>query len=184
VSILLMMAGCVTYIEKRQMEVPLARASEYMAIGDFQAALAENDKVFKRASHTLGAHALIQRGLIYSHPQNPNRDYQKSIEYFQEVTKEFPDSDLIDQAEVLTLTLHKIINMENELNSLHDKIGLMETTIKEKRRAVNYFQATMKKQRVHIKTLKTQINELKGQIEKLKNIDLQIEEEKRKSAPQ
>jgi tetratricopeptide (TPR) repeat protein len=183
-SVLLGMAGCVTYAEKRKMEAPLALAGAFMSGGDFQAALKENDKVFRNPSEILRDRALFQRGLIYSHPQNPNQNYQKSIEYFQKLLEEYPDSGLKNAAEVWILSLHQIVRMRDEFVSLSGKIGLMDTTIKEQRRTINQFQEELRKQQANTVKQKILIDELKDQIETLKNIDLRIEKKKRKAVQQ
>ena len=44
--------------------------------------------------------ALYNLGLIYAHMDNPAKDYKKSQSYFQELTKDFPNSPLAEEARI------------------------------------------------------------------------------------
>ena len=122
--------------------------------------------------------------MIYSHPQNPGRDRQKSIETFKKILHEYPDSTLVETAEVWIQSLSKNVMMEREVVNAHGKIGLLQLTIEEQRHTIDQFRGELRTHRIQIKKLKTEIVKLKSQIEKLKKIDLRIEEKKRAITPQ
>ena len=44
--------------------------------------------------------ALYNLGLIYAHADNPAKDYKKSQAYFQALSKQFPDSELAEEARI------------------------------------------------------------------------------------
>lgn len=169
--------GCTHFPKKWQGEQRLARARVLMTKGDYQASLRENKEVLRLFLQTLGDQALFQMGLIYAHPENPNLDYQKSLECFQRLIKEFPQSDLGNKAKIWVLFLQEIIDKDKEIGRLNEKIGLLEKVLEEKEKRINTLQS-------QIRELQAQIENLKGQIEQLKEIDLGIEEKKRKSLPQ
>ncbi len=186
ISLILGVAGCIPPQEYRAIKAPtpLARANDLIANGDFKGALKQNDKVLMQASSAFGDQALFQRGLIYSHPQNPGQDQQKSIETFKKILNEYPDSTLVETAEVWIQSLSKNVSMEREVVNAYGKIGLLQLTIEEQRHTIDQFRGELRTHRVQIKKLKTEIVKLKSQIEKLKKIDLRIEEKKRSVTPQ
>jgi len=132
------------FAKKWQGKQDLAKARILMSKGDYEAALKYNREVLRQFPRTLGDQALFQMGLNYAHPENPNPDNQKSIEYFQRIIEEFPKSSIRYEAVTWTLFLQK--------------------TIENKKRFDN---------------LQRQEENLKNQIEKLKKIDLGIEDKKR-----
>ncbi|RJQ65170.1 MAG: hypothetical protein C4530_01125 [Desulfobacteraceae bacterium] len=188
-AVLLNLDGCVTYPEKKEMESALSNAGRYLSGEDFQSALIENDRI-RKSPDSLGTLALFQRGLIYAHPNNPDRDYSKAQDQFRKVLEQSPAGEPAGQAKVLIVLLARLMELENEKIALREKTGLLEKTvvrqktkIEDQNKIVRRLDGDAKKDRTTIEELEQQLNTLKDQIEKLKNIDLQIENVKRQPAP-
>ena len=118
----------------------LMDAEDLMIKGEYSRALEKNRQLLEKFPR-MGDRALFQMGLITVHPNNPNKDYKKSLRYFQRLIKEFPKSDLKNQAQIWVLSLQAVIEKDKK------------------------------------------IDDLQRQIEKLKEIDLSIQEKKKKSLP-
>jgi tetratricopeptide (TPR) repeat protein len=155
--------GCLHWPKKWQGEQHLVEARHLMTGGNYDAALAENQTILDQYPQSLADQALFMMGQIYAHPENPNNDYQKSLEYFQRIARAYPESELKDDARLWVLIIFQIIDKEKEIQQLNEKIGPLEQTVE---------------------IQKIKLNRLQDQLEKLKNIDLKIEEEKRKVMPQ
>lgn len=179
--ILLNVFGCVHYSEKWPFETHFKRAGKHILLGNFQAALYENDKVFRQSFPPPRAQAVLQRGLIYAHPQNPARDYGISMDYFQKILRDYPDSNETGSALVLMLTIEELTNMDKKRVALEKKVDDMERIIKKQRRTVNRIKDETKKKQAQISVLNFRLQQLENQIEELKKIDIRIEKEKRKS---
>ncbi len=77
--------------------------------GDYDESLKENQKVLSLANGMPpGDQALFNIGLIYAHYSNPEKDYKKSISYFNRLIKEHPHSSLTEQAQILIAILDVI----------------------------------------------------------------------------
>ena len=138
----------------------LAKARVLMLNGYHKSSLKNNKDVLELFPHILGDQALFQMGLNYAHPGNPNYNYKKSKDCFQRILKEYPESDIRDQAAIWVLFLQEIMSKNQEIMSKNQEI--------------------MSKNR-RINNLQIQVEELQYQIESLKEIDLGIEEKKRES---
>jgi len=69
--------------------------------GDFETALKRNQEVLSISPKSPpGDEALFNMGLVYAHPENPKKDYKKSVGLFKRLLKEFPRSTLIEEARV------------------------------------------------------------------------------------
>ncbi len=134
------------FARKWQGKQTLAKARALMLNGYYESSLKNNKEVLRLFPNSLGDQALFQMGLNYAHPENPNMDYKKSTECFQNIIKEFPESNIRDKAGIWILFLQEITKKNKRINNLQN-----------------------------------QIENLQYQIEGLKEIDLGIEEEKRKS---
>lgn len=181
-TMLIGFGGCVHFPKEWQGEKSLATARNLMAKGNYQASLRESKEVLRLFPDSLGNQALFQMGLIYAHPENPNPDYQKALKCFQIVTDQSPKSSpenengiwvsfhnkssLKDEACIWASLLEKIVNDNKEINKSKEDIDLLEKTVKKKSR--------------RIRNLQKHIRQLRIQIKRLKEIDLGIEEKKRR----
>lgn len=149
----------------------LAIAKTFMFKGDYNASILYNKKVLDQFYKSLGDLALFQMGQAYVHPGNPKLDNQKSLECFQRIIEEFPDSKIRDDAGIWILVLQKIIKSDKEINSLRRQKNIENNKIIENLQLKN-------------ENLHHQIENLKNQIKKLKEIDLGIEDKKRIDLPE
>ncbi len=80
---------------------PLSQAKELLAQRDYGGSLKESQKILSLAGKdSPGDEALFHIGLIYAHPNNPKKDYRKSLRFFKRITRDYPQSPLIEQARI------------------------------------------------------------------------------------
>jgi outer membrane protein assembly factor BamD (BamD/ComL family) len=142
--------GCTHFAEKWKGEGRLARADTLLAKGEYGASLRETKEVLRLYPRALGDEALFQMGLIYACPKNPDQDYQRSLKRFGRVIKEFPKSKMRNQAEAWVLFIQEIMDREREIGDLKQRNSHLES----------------------------QVEKLKDQLLRLKEIDLGIEKKK------
>ena len=155
-------SGCIHMWQKWQAEDRFSDAKKLMNEGDYEEALQESNEVLRVYPHSMGDRALYIIGLLYVHPENPNRDYGLSLEYFESVIEEFPESPLQNETKIWIEVIQEIGTLQRDLVQAN----------------VNIEQNNKK-----ISMLESHIKELKGQIEELKKVDLGIEERKRQESP-
>ena len=200
--------GCVHLLMNPEGERHLATARSLMSKGEFEASLRESREILRRYPKAYGDRALCQMGLVYLHPQNPNSDYQMSIEYFQRLAREFPGSSLRSEAEIWISLLQTISEKEKEIDALNRIRNLEEKELTEKKEDMKELQGQVEKLQNQAKALQSQtedlekalqsqtddleralqsqtddlekqIKDLKEQIKQMKEIDLGIEEKRR-----
>ena len=164
VALLLGIWGCAHFPEKWKGEVRLARAWTHFSKGKYELSLNETKEVLRIYPRSLGDQALFQMGLLYAHHKNPDQDYQRSLESLQRVIKEFPLSKFKIQAEVWVWFIQEIIDKEKEISALKQDGSRLGKALGDEEEKV--------------KRLEAQVEKLKDQLLKLKEIDLGIEEKK------
>lgn len=168
--VLLLCAGCVTtptFQKKWQGHKHLDLAEESLKKGDYEGALKEYDQVLRLfPSDSPGDKALYHMGIIRAHPDNPRRDYKKALEYFQRLAHNFPQSDLTQEGSVW-------LSVMNEYNRCTDRIQSLE-------REIGVLQDVSIRCGGRIEHLEETIDVLTKRLEALKEIDIKIEEKKRK----
>ena len=109
--------GCVSVkkVEKQNSQDSfLLHSQKLVEEGNFDGALKENEKVislFKKEPP--GDQAIYNMGLIYAHYNNPGKDFNKSLMYFEKLIEEYPESPLAVQAKIWVELLKKI-TLEDE----------------------------------------------------------------------
>lgn len=137
---------------------------DFIVDGNYRQALEKYQQLLKEYPQ-MADEVFFQMGLIYSHPENPDKDYKKSLEYFRKVRKEFPDSNLKNKAQIFASLLNKIIQQGQKNKEQRAEIVVLTEQLD-----------ILKKESLE-KDKKSE--ELKQQIEKLKEIDLNIQKKKR-----
>ena len=177
--------------DRLETEEHLAKANYYMGRRDFDAALKESRETLKFYPQLLGDRALFQIGLIYSHPENRDHDMTKAREAFGALINRYPVSPLRPQAELWILTLRNLQDSEKILES--KKRELLQIKKKLWKHQDNTKRLQDQNQKVvdakdeyyqrAIEAKNRQIKELEENINKLKEVDIKIEEKKRKTSP-
>ena len=197
-----LLAGCLYPPERWKTEEHLATANYYLGRGNFSASLRESRAVLNLYPQLLGDRALFQIGLIYSHPENPEHDFTKAREAFRALVNRYPESPLKPQAELWITILRNLQDMDSVLRSknqelarskdqLRDQLEKVKKLEEQKQKIsetkeVHYEKAIEAKDRQIKKAIEDkdrQIKELEENIDQLKEVDIKIEEKKRKVTP-
>lgn len=148
----------------------LANARYLIAQGHYDEAIKEYEQVLALSTTTKGDQAFFLMGVSYAHPKNPSPDQEKSIECFEGLMQRYPGSDLIPPAELYISTLGRIKGLDNEILQL-------KNTNTARQKEINGL-------RTQLNNLKNnEIKRLRNQLDNLKKIDLNMEEDKRKTLP-
>jgi chromosome segregation ATPase len=151
-------------------------------------------------------------GLLYSFPNNPSVDYEKSKAFFERLVTQYPDSSRKGEAAAWVFALNKILDNEKESFELQKRVRLLEQTAELRGKMIKQLQEELKdrkkgpaqypEQRLQqlqeeiedrkreiteyletVGQLQNRVIELESQLAKFKSIDLTIEQKKRATAP-
>jgi tetratricopeptide (TPR) repeat protein len=138
----LFFSGCATFEKKRpevrpqeEVDQHLLRGRELLAEKDFEGALTQTQEILALATHRPPEdEALYTVGVIYAHPENPNRNPVKSLQFFARVAEDYPRSLWAEQARAWTGILQEngrlnqsIENLSRQVKQMHhDKTKLSE----------------------------------------------------------
>jgi len=163
-----------------QSQEHLSMAQKLYNQADYEGALQENEKVISLRGNVPPAdEALFYAGLIYVHYGYPERNYQKSIDYFKRLVQVFPQSQYAEQAKIW-------INVLEENETMTRKIEELNNSIKTLQEENNTLNNQMEELDNSLKTLQEENDRLKKVIEALNNsikrsnqVDIEIEEKKK-----
>ncbi|MBN1625556.1 MAG: hypothetical protein JW944_03440 [Deltaproteobacteria bacterium] len=197
--ILILGAGCAATLnsQKKQGDRRLETADRLLIAGDYAGALKEYESAAEIFHGDMpGDRALFQMGLVLAHPDNPGRDYVSSLDCFRRLIRDFPKSDLMEEAGVWAGVINEILSrdaritgLEAALNSqktegvalketyetAEEKNRILEDTIKALKKQINSLKQTVLENEEKGKRLEETVSALKDQLNALKEIDLGIE---------
>jgi hypothetical protein len=176
--------GCTHLSEKDLNQQRLLKARKLMEAGDYKAALKRYRMLRTAASDSVGDQALYQIGLIYCHPDNPDRDLSKALDSFRTITSDYRQSALTLEADIWTANIEEYQHKKTQITKLFKKYGTLEKTMAQKDIQIDSLNSEMNQMRSHIESLQKKLEELKAQIESFKQIDLGIDAKKREAAPE
>ena len=137
----------------------LLRAKGLFDLGDYVAAMEENQKIISRSpKNSLREQALFNMGLIYAHVENPKRNPGKALQFFKTVLKEYPQGPLTGEAKMLIGVLQEEERLSQMIEKFkHEKEGMSQ----------------------EIEKYKRENKELHQMIEKSKQVDVEVEKKQR-----
>jgi tetratricopeptide (TPR) repeat protein len=125
-------------------------ANDFFNQGKYEASLRKYKQIIEK--HPAAAdRVLFEMGIIYAHPRNEKKDYQKSLECFQKIVKDYPDSEYRRDSQMMIFQIHNVINKDKI-------IATQQTQIETSWQGV-------KSREVEIITLQEKIETLEKQIE-------------------
>src|SRR4030042_2997873 len=116
----------------------LERAAQLFKQGDYEGSLKENQRVLSRAGKNLpGDRALFNIGLIYADRENPKKDCEKSLFFFNKIITDYPQSPLVQEAKIWVRVLReneKLREISEKLREIIEKYKEVDIAVEEKQR--------------------------------------------------
>ena len=163
----------------------LAIARLLMSRGFFEEALEKNMEVLKEYSESLGDRALLQIAVLYAHPSNPAASLDTSAGTLERLVINYPESDLKIEAETWMLVLREMKALDetyyHNTSELTRKIKLLEAQKIEKNSELKKLNGEKRVLQNRQIELTKKVEQLKSQLDHLKNVDIGIEEKKRQT---
>ncbi|NIT72251.1 tetratricopeptide repeat protein, partial [candidate division KSB1 bacterium] len=63
----------------------------------------------------LADQALFQIGMVYAHPNNPDQDIHKALQFFQDIIDRYPESHLQPEAELWLAVLSQLRAQDGQI---------------------------------------------------------------------
>ena len=130
-----LLCGCSHFNEGYQAKPTFAEANELFSQGSYEASLEKYEQIIEKFP-TTADRVLFEMGIIHAHPKNEHKDYQKSLECFQKLIKDYPGSGYRQDSEMMIFQINnatlkdmtiaaqqtQIENLRQEVTSRGDEI--------------------------------------------------------------
>jgi len=145
----ILICGC-SYIDPGLQTRSISQeANDFFNQGKYEASLSKYEQIIEKHL-AVADRILFEMGIIYAYPRNEQKDYQKSIECFQKLVRDYPDSEYRLDSQMMILQIHNVIikdkiiaaqqtqietsrqevkGKENEIITLQERIETLEQKI-------------------------------------------------------
>ena len=148
----MLLSGCSHFNDGRQVKTTFAEANDLFHQGSYAASLDKYSEITEKYP-AKADRALFEMGIIHAHPKNQQKDYQKALECFQKLIKDYPGSEYRQNSEMM------IFNIRN--------VALKDTTIAAQQVQIETLQHKVQGKENEIVTLQKTIEAFEKKIEAL-----------------
>ena len=157
------MCGCSSIDKGYQTRSTSREANDFFNQGKYEASLSKYEQIIEK--HPAAAdRVLFEMGIIYAHPRNEQKDYQKSLECFQKLVRDYPDSEYRLDSQMMILRIHNVIIKDKIIATQQTQIEAFRQEVKSKENEIITLQEKIETLEGQIKTREEQIETLEQKI--------------------
>ena len=99
--------------------------------GSYKASLGKYQQIIEKYP-TTADRALFEMGIVYSYPKNNQKDYQKSLECFHKLIRDYPESGYRQNSESMIFNINNVIKKDQRINTQQTQIEALQQEVKAK----------------------------------------------------
>ena len=111
IMIIPMLAGSCSHMDENALS---QEAHHLFNQGHYRSALDRYAQIFENHP-AVADRVLFEMGVIHAYPQNVHKDYRKALECFQQVVREYPDSEYRHDSQMMILQIQNVIIKKEKL---------------------------------------------------------------------
>jgi tetratricopeptide (TPR) repeat protein len=127
----MLLSGCSHFNDGRQVKKTFAEANELFYRGSYTASLDKYSEITEKYPAKADK-ALFEMGIIYAHPKNEQKDYRKSLECFQKLVKEYPESEYRQNSEMMIFNIRNVVLKDQTITAQQMQIETLRHEVQGK----------------------------------------------------
>ncbi len=125
------MLGCSFFDEGLQVRSISREANDFFNQGKYEASLSKYEQIVEKFP-AAADRVLFEMGIIYAYPKNEQKNYQKSLECFQKLVRDYPDSNYRLDSQMMILQIHNVIIKDKIIATQQKQIEIFLQEVKSK----------------------------------------------------
>ena len=125
----MLICGCSHFNEGLRAKSTFIEANVFFSQGNYKASLGKYQQIIEKYP-TAGDRVLFEMGIIYAYSGNEQKDYQKSLECFQKLIKDYPGSEYKKDSELMIFNISNVIVKDMTIAAQHTHIKTLQQEIK------------------------------------------------------
>lgn len=124
----LLLCDCSYVNGRQQVTSRFHEANDLFSQGNYQDALGTYHQILEKYPAARDR-VLFEMGIIYAHPANIQKEYQKSLACFQDVIKDFPDSSYRKDSQIMAFNINTTISKDETIAAQRTHIETLQNTL-------------------------------------------------------
>ena len=120
----ILICGCSHFLVKSDVK----EANDLFNQGSYNESLRKYEQIIVKYP-SAGDRVLFAMGVIYAYPRNEQKNYQKSMECFQKLIKDYPESEYKQDSEVMTALINDVTRQDKRINTQQTRIETLEQEV-------------------------------------------------------
>lgn len=125
---LLLLCGCSHFSEGSTAKSTFKEANHFFNQGDYPASLRTYQQIIEKYPATVDR-VLFEMGIVYAHPENDQKDYQKSLECFQKLSKDYPESAYTKDSQLMIFNINNVILKDKTIAAQQAQINALRAVV-------------------------------------------------------
>jgi len=139
----LLLCGCNNLNGGIQAKSAFQEANAFFSQGNYQASLNKYEQIIEK-DPAARDRVLFEMGIIHAYPKNEHKDYQKSIECFQKLIKDYPASEYRHDSEMMIFNINNVILKDRMISAQQAQIEALRQELASKGNEISALQLQMK----------------------------------------
>jgi L,D-peptidoglycan transpeptidase YkuD (ErfK/YbiS/YcfS/YnhG family) len=131
-------------------------ANDLFNQGKYEASLRKYEQIIEKHP-VVTDRVLFEMGIIYAHPKNEQKDYQKSLKCFQKIVKDYPESNYKRDSQMMIFQIHSATNKDKIIAAQQTQIEASRRELDSKKNEVIALQDNIETLQENIETLEQKI---------------------------
>jgi tetratricopeptide (TPR) repeat protein len=138
----MLLSGCSHFNDGRQVKTTFAEANDLFHQGSPAASLDKYSEIIEKYP-AKADRALFEMGIIHAHPKNQQKDFQKSLECFQKLIKDYPGSEYRQDSEMMIFNIGNVALKETTIAAQQVQIETLQHKVQGKENEIVALQKTI-----------------------------------------
>jgi L,D-peptidoglycan transpeptidase YkuD (ErfK/YbiS/YcfS/YnhG family) len=159
----ILICSCSHFDEGHQVRSLSREANDFFNQGKYEASLSKYEQIIEKHP-AVADRVLFEMGIIHAHPRNEKKDYQSSLECFQKIVKDYPDSEYRRDSQMMIFQIHNVINKDKIIATQQTQIETSWQVVKSRQNEIITLQEKIETLEKQIETREEQIETLEQKI--------------------
>jgi len=160
-AIPILLFGCSHLHEAHQ--ATFNEANDLFSRGSYEASLGKYQQIIEKYP-AAADRVLFEMGIIYAYPGNEQKDYQKSLECFQKLVKNYPESGYRKDSEMMIFNIGSVTVKDKTIAAQQSQIGTLREDVKSRVNEMSALQTQIETLRQEVNGRETEISALQKEV--------------------
>jgi len=166
----ILICGCNHFNEGFQAKSSFKEANDFFNQGNYKASLSKYEQIIEKYP-TARDRVLFEMGIIYAYPRNEQKDYQKSLECFHKLIKDYPGSEYRKDSEMMIFHINNVTMKDKTIAMQQTQIETLRQTqietLQQKDKTIAAYQTQIETLQQEVKSKDDEMITLQKKIEVL-----------------